>query len=758
MARTIIGQLLFGFKDNASGPAKASAASIDQSLRKIEAAQKRLAAAPWGAGMQKQLDSLKVAGKEMQFVQSDWARMHQSIKDRSLSKALARSEVSNWKTATVGAFAQVRAEATRTHSEVSKLGQVFKGGAAWLGKAALVSMGAYTTAYLGGVAARGGVSSWAERRREIFRQEMAGITPEERQQIFASSMNLSGRYGSVSTTEAMEMARTSRNLMGDTTRGGAILEDMVKGLVVLQSAKGLSAGSSEMMRLQKGLDNLGVNAGGELGIEQVKSVIEGFVRASQIEGMDLDVGQFWQFARRSKVAGSALSNEFLTTVAPILMQDMGADTAGNAVAMAYKAFVIGARDTAAKADIAAQKQLGIRSGPGRGELVDRQMFGENPYAWAKTYLVPALEKAGVDLTNDGEVTHAIAKLSRNSNATMLLTRMVTQSQQFEKSLDQIRRTQGFEAADRARQADPFLALQDFKNAWGDLAAAVGGEGSIVIGFLNNTADAVRAFAQTIEKNPMLQDALGTAGLVGGAAATGYAGYSLYKFLAAGPALTGAAVELTAAAAALKGAAGTDALDGSGGKKGRKGPGLFGWSLLSALPFALSGDTADGNDYLNATAEERQRMRDEARRVAEELSGPQTKSSTDNYTEFMRVVGAGSSGPLRRVGKRPRDLGTSTGNIPIPTGRPGPVPASFPDYSDVKAEAWQAGQEVREALSVTATPQVDTSSLQSAVSVARELRDLLNGIAANAEAAGAKARSSVQSRVNQIYSDAGGIPQ
>jgi hypothetical protein len=195
MARTIIGSLLFGFKDNASGPAKASAASIDQSLRKIEAAQRRLAAAPWGAGMQKQLDGLKVAGKEMAFVQSDWERMQKSIRDRSLSKALGRSEISNWKTATVGAFAQVRAEATRTHSEVSKLGQAFKGGAAWLGKAALVSMGAYTTAYLGGVAARGGVSSWAERRREIYRQEMAGLNPEERQQIFAQSLGLTSRYG-----------------------------------------------------------------------------------------------------------------------------------------------------------------------------------------------------------------------------------------------------------------------------------------------------------------------------------------------------------------------------------------------------------------------------------------------------------------------------------------------------------------------------------------------------------------------------------
>lgn len=763
MARTIIGSLLFGFKDNASGPAKASAASIDQSLRKIEAAQKRLAAAPWGAGMQRQLDGLKVAGKEMQYVQTDWERMQKSIRDRSLSKALGRSEISNWRTSTVGAFAQVRAEAARTHTEVSKLGQAFKGGAAWLGKAALVSMGAYTTAYLGGVAARGGVSSWAERRREIFRQEMAGISAEERQQIFSSSMDLTSRYGSVSTTQTMEMARTSRNLMGGTDRGNQVLENMVRGLAVLQSTKGVTAGTSEMQRLQKGMDNIGVNEAGTLGVEQVNAVIEGFIRASQIEGMDLDVGQFWQFARRSKVAGSALSNDFLTKIAPVLMQDMGADTAGNAHAMAYKAFVIGARDTAAKADIAAQKNLGIRSGPGRGELIDRQMFGENPYAWAKTYLVPALEKAGVDLTNDGEVTHAIAKLSRNSNATMYLTRMVTQMDQLDKNIELISGTQGLDSADLGRVRDPFVAFQDFKNAWGDLAAAVGGEGSSVIWFLNSTSDAIRSLSQAIEKNPMLQDAVGTGALVGGGAAAGFAGYSLYKFLAAGPALSAAAVALDGSAAALTRAAvaggAGDALDGAGGKKN-----LAKELGKAVVPIAIGVGVAAGTQELIT------RLAEDNAKGAYGMSSPRAAEREsmeawrryeasgefehDSFRGASARAGSGSGGPPTRGGRR-------RSGIPIPTPRPGslpligPIPASHPDYSDVKAEAWQAGQEVRDALSVTASPQVDTSSISSALSMARELSSVLDGIGAKANAAAAKVRSSVQSKVNQVYSDSAG---
>jgi hypothetical protein len=159
------------------------------------------------------------------------------------------------------------------------------------------------------------------------------------------------------------------------------------------------------------------------------------------------------------------------------------------------------------------------------------------------------------------------------------------------------------------------------------------------------------------------------------------------------------------------------------------------------------------------------MRDEARRVAEELSGPAPKPSVDNYTEFMRVVGAGSSGPPRRVGKRARDIGSSTGQTPIPSPRPSDVsapgisdfayPTPAPDFSSATSEAAQAGQQIKDSLSVTASPQVDTSSLQGAVNLARELMGLLRGVDAAASAAGAKAKSSVQGKVNQVYSDSGG---
>ncbi|MAY61549.1 MAG: hypothetical protein CML29_05000 [Rhizobiales bacterium] len=761
MARTLIGQLVLMLKDDASGRAKKAAEEIDQSLRRIETAQKRLAKAPWGQGMQKQLDGLKVSAREMQVVQRSWDRLQNHIQSNNLSKTLARSQISAWRAATVGELARVRAEADRTHSSMMKLSSVIKDGQNWLAKTALISMGGYTGAYLGGVAVRGGTAAWADQRREFFRQEMAGISPGERQKMLATSWNVTSAFPSVNVTEAMEMSRTSRNLMGDTDRGNSILEQMVKGLVVLQSAKGTDAATSEMQKLQKGLDNLGLNAGGKLGITQVKNVIEAFIRAAQVEGRDIDVGSLWQFARRTKVAGSALSPEFIGAVAPALMQDMGPDTAGNAIAMAYKAFVIGARDTAAKADIANQRALGLRTGPGRGELVGDEVFATNPYAWAKQYLVPALEKAGVDLTNDAEVTKAIAKLSRNSNATGLLTRLVTQREQIDKNIELYQQAIGTDAAPMARYKDPRVALEAFTSAWGNLAAAIGGEGSVVLGFLNSTADAVNALAKTVQENPDLQSAIGTAGLLGAGAGAIFAAKGVYSLLTAGTQLQVAAAQLQTAARTLGASGGAGIVGGGVGGKRTQGLGLWGF-LFGTIGAALAiksipDDPEEAQKFMEMNGERSKLWNDwltenfpwmDGGNVQRAYGDFHERNSTQNYAEFLRATGQGSGGPSRRLGRRGSGLGVSTGQIPTPTPRP--------DFDDAKAEAESAGQAIKQSLSVTASPQVDTSSLQSAVALAERLMGLLQGIGPAADQATARASARVQSRVDQVYGDQGVI--
>lgn len=777
MARTLIGQLILKGRDEATPEMRKAAAGISAAFNQIEASQKRFAAAAkfydpkatWGVGFQKQLETLKLTRSEMDRVRTSYSGLIAEMKAKGLSKALQKQEIAAWRTATVGHFAAVRAEAMSTQRAITGMSRTLRGMREWVGKAALVSMGAYTTAYLGGVAVRGGLGAWSDRRRELFRQDMAGLTTGDKAKIAARSQSLSSLYPSVGVTEGMEMGRTARNLMGSTDRGNQILDTLVKGLVVLQSSKGVDAGTSEMNKLQRGLDVLGVNAAGDMGIQQVRNVIEGAIRASQVEGRDFSVGDTFQFSRRASLAGTGFSPEFLANVAPAFIQQWGADVAGTAFQSAYKALVIGSNDNASKKNLAYQKELGIRQGPGKGELVDGKLYGENPYAWAKAYLIPALEKAGVDLADSTEVAKAVGKIARAGKAQQMLAQMVTQAEQFDKNIEQYQQAIGTGAADRARYEDPRVALEAFTSSWGHLAAAVGGKGSVVLGFMNGFTDVVNKLAQAVNDHPMVQGAVGYAGLAAAGGTAYLAGKSVYGLITAGTNLNVAAVELQGAAAALS-TGGTAGKIGAAGGAAAGATGIWGaikvgaagtaMGLWSALIQSL-GDTP-GDTYEEQVANQARYKKDlqnlfgiKDRRLSPGALGgavQQPSSSGDNnYADFMRASGYRSAGgPLGRNGPRGRSaysaLGGETGYDPVPSRRPAPaIPSPRPDFSDATAEAERAGQQIKDALSVTAAPHVDTSGMDAALAKARELRNLLNGIASRA------------ATINGAYSDYGVVP-
>jgi hypothetical protein len=566
MARTLIGQLVLTLRDNASREAKRAAADINGAFNSIERNQKRLAAAPWGVGFQRQLDALKLMPNEIRTVERTWTSLQQRLQSSSMNKALKTKEVAAWKTATVANFAAVRAEVDAMDRAHAKAHKNMLRRAQLASKPIIVAAGAYTGAYAAGLLLVGGVQSGANRQREYFRQDMAGMSAAEKQALASRSVQLSQRYTSVGMTETMELGRTARNLMGGTDRGNQILDTLVQGLAVLKSSKGVDAGSDEMNRLQRGLDILGVNAAGDMGVNQVKSVLEGVIRATQIEGRDFDVGSMFQFARRASASGTAMSPEFLANVAPAFIQQYGADVAGTAFQSAYKSFVIGANDSASKVNLDYQKELGLRSGPGKGELIAAELYSTNPYAWAKQYLVPALEKAGVDVTNNTEVTKAISKMTRNSKAAQLLAQMVTQLEQFDKNIEMYNQAQGLDAADRSRAKDPYAAGESFMNSLGALASAIGEHVyPVILPGLNGLTDWINTFAEAVRSNPQMATGLGIAGGVAAGGAAILAGRAVYGLITAGTSLNAAAIALQRAAVMQ---AGGGALgDLAGGKGG-----------------------------------------------------------------------------------------------------------------------------------------------------------------------------------------------
>ncbi|MER9961624.1 hypothetical protein NKJ72_11765 [Mesorhizobium sp. M0045] len=712
MARTLVGRLQLIVQAMGLGEAK----KVEGAMSSIERAAKRLSTAQWGQNFQRQLEKMALGAREIDVVRRSWDNLQKDIAGRGLTAALKKSEISAWKSATLGHFAQVRAGMRETEREANRISRGIQKAL----RPAYVMLGGYTGVYMTGVLGREAIGASAERQREYFRQRMAGIPQGEQDTIFQRSQQLSQKYPSVNITDIMEMARTARNTMGSTERGMEVLDRMVQGFVTLQSAKGIEAATTSLMGLMKGLDNLGTNAAGAEGVKNVNTLIDAFVKASQIEGNDFDVGSMWSFARRSRIAGPGLSPEFLATVAPAMIQDMGADGAGTALAMAYKSFVIGAGDNASKPNLAEQRRMGLRTGEGKGNLVDSDLFGTNPYAWVKKYLVPALQKDGVDINNDTAVAKAVSGLSRNSSATGLLTRLITQMPQIERLIGLYNRGMGTEAADAAAGQDPFVAYRGLQESLRNLSASVGETVMpVIVPALNALSGTINSFAEMVAKgDPRVLGGMGVLGAGVAAYGTWKVAAGIYGLITAGAALNSAAAALTAAAIAQGGGGVVGgAAAGAAGKKGIGAMLMNPWALG-----ALVGGAAVWKFIRDTSASNARDNR---------LPPPKVYSqgATQDRDNYHRMFdGVPFEGGWHRVGR---------GAAPPPG----------------VAEAKQAGAEMKDALSVTAMPTVDQSSIQAALAAARQLVATLT----QAATAAANAHSAVDAQIRRAHSDFGVVP-
>lgn len=613
MARTLVGILQILLKQDVTQKAPA----INAAIRSIEQQAARLGNSAWGAAFERQLDRLKITPAERAAIAASYDRLARDINGK-----ISRADLTAWRHGTLSHLTQVRAGLKETALQAKQMHAAISGAKTTAGnllKPGLVALGAYTGWYAAGIALREGFNAAGSRQREFFRQDMAGLNENEKAAIVAEAQRLTIAYPSVEMTNVMEMARTARNTMGTTSDGLAILEDMTRGLVTLQSSQGVDAGNESMMRLIRGLDNLGVNAGGELGLAGMREVIAGAIRAAQIEGGEIDVGQYFEFARRAKVAGPALSNEFLATTAATLMQDMTASGAGTAISSAYQAFVVGSSAVASKVNLAEQRRLGLRTGEGgpqgMGSLVDSALFGENPYQWVKKNLIPALTADGVNMEDETAIAQAVAKLSRNTMATGLLTRLVTQSPQVDRLIGMYDQAMGPEAADRARVEDPFVAMKGFTSSLANLSAALGEHVMpVIVPALNSLTDTINGVAAATRDASGLQVTLGSLAAViagFGALKIGTAAIGgIAALVTAGPSLQTAAVMLQGAATSL-GGQGVGDLAG-GGKKGGFLGNVGGWLAglgIAASPAILSELTTNSptsmDEYNRQVAEQGQ---------------------------------------------------------------------------------------------------------------------------------------------------------
>ena len=717
MAKTLIGQLVLRLR--AEGLNEAN--RVQQAMSEVEASARRLAstgAPSWGVAFQRQLNQLKLTKDELDEVQRSWVSLHDAIRTKKLTPDLRSNEISHWKTATVTQLATVRSEVDNHLREVERRAKEHAKRLDGIMRPAFVAMGGYTGAYLSGIMGMEALSASSERRREVFRYQMMGVPAAEQEQLFSSSEALGQKYPSVPITGVMEIHRSAYATMGSAERAIATAEAMLESLVVAQATNGPEAAARQLSLMIRGLDVLGVNEDSQIGIDQVRALIDAATKASQVDE-HFDPADYFAFARRAKVAGPAFSMDFLAR-APTYMQDLGADATGNALAMAFKGFVLEAVGSAGgKRYLQERERLGLRDENG---LVEAGLFGSDPDVWVQKHLVPALKRDGVNLDDGTAVAAAVGKLTGNTNASAILTRMITQREQTERWLRIMEQSMGLDAAPNVRFEDPFVGWKAFKSSLANLSSALTPIDTINAK-LNALADGINALAKAGEDNP-LAVALG----IGGA---GYGAYKGGQYLlgkasdafglkSSALALDGSAAALTRAAIALGGAGVLD------GKAPGKDPSVFGTPLMVALGSLLSlkGSTPE-NEYANAPEEERARMREEARRRAGELNLTRPQGFFDWFMGDFADPEFSLKDAMRidaGIARKPAE--------------------------DTKA----AGAELEDALDIRATPQVDTSEMDAAlartIGLARRLRNELSEIGS----AVSSATSNVGAELRRNYAD------
>lgn len=764
MAKTLVGMIVLKLQENVSKGAGAAAGALGrlgvavENLSKRGAGFNRLASdakklnddltrlgnAPWGARMQSQLERLGAGAKDIERVRAEWNRLISDINSKGLKKGAANREIANWRAATIGHFTAVRMEAERTKRSIANLM-----------KPVYTAAGLGTGAYVAGRLGRAGITASSELQREFFRQDMAGISEPDQAKLRARALELSNKYQSAGLVNTMTLGRSAYPMMGGMDRGLEVLEAMTKSFVTLQSAKGVDVAITELNGLLRGIDNLGKNEKGLVGVKDTIDIINGITKAVQMEGRDFDAGKLFQFARRAKIAGPQLSTDFIVSAAPVLMQDQTPEGFGTALSSAYKAFVIGASDSASGQDLGSQAALGLRDGfsfkkdrkgkdtktvETKGSLVGRELFATNPFEWTKQYLIPALERSGIDMTNDSQVTEAVARLSRNSLATGMLTRMILQRENIEKNMEFQKNAMGISAADKAAKSDPFVAYEGFLQGLSKLASSVGilATPTITAGLVG-LADGFNSIATAITgMDPEKMKSLGTAitalaGLTaaGGGAFLAVKGIMNVLALAnAGPKLILAADALTVAAGRLGAAAGIPGAPDVGGGKG-KGKGLLG-KLLNFAKSPAGAGLAVGGALIGAMEYYGDEPRPDGSPTKRAASSVRAQLLADRASALK-----GSDEDLDRgETNRQRALGASSESV---------------DQAVRKAE--QAGQKIESSLSVTAKPNVDTSSLENTLNITQQIEAALSRIGAAARGV----QSQIGDALRSTYSDYGVSP-
>lgn len=599
MARTLVGRLQLIVQAMGLGEAK----KVEGAIKGIERAAKSLSSAPWGQNFERQIHKMALSAKELDQVKRSWDNLQKDIAGRGLAAALRKSEISAWKTATIGNLAAVRAQMLSTERRALSLGKALKGAI----RPAYIMAGGYTGAYLAGNLGREALTAASESRRVMAEAKYAGLSEAEQRSIKERAQKLAADYR-MSFSSVFDMLKETVLSMPSLDAAMKASDANARAMLVFNNSLGEGAGVAGVRNFAKSMDLLE-----RLDPAQYTRMLDGFLKMQQILGRDIDPDAYFQAVKYSRAGGKVGSDDFMSIYLPMLIAETGGANAGNSIRAGFDQFVVG---KASKKALAAQRRYGLRDD--NDILVNEKDFGENPIKWIYDTLLPALNKQGFNKDNKVELARVIGELSSNRLASdQLIGAILNQEQVFRYLEKRVPNAAGLKAADDIQNDNSFAAWRGFKDALENLSTSIMPMEQIGAG-LNRFADTINAFNKKVrEGDPRV---LGGAGILGAGIAA-YGGWKvamgIWGLITAGASLQTAATMLQAAAIAQGGGVGGAA--GATAKSGGSWLSLLGFGSLAGL---AAGSLNLAQSSWLQTAEERARN---ARNAA----------GTTNYLEQRR---------------------------------------------------------------------------------------------------------------------------
>jgi len=313
---------------------------------------------------------------------------------------------------------------------------------------------------------------------ERAQMRQAGWTKGEMKTAEHRANRLAAEWG-VSPASAMNIIREGRPTFGGDLR--QTLANVPDFFAVLTAMRQKNPKASEEENNRQ-LGNI-IKAGEIMGYSgdpaKMRQYADFMTKMTQVHGSALRGEEILNFAKSGKTAASGASFDFLQSVLPTMLPELGGDRLGTALMTLRQALVGGKMKKRAAENLA---NLGIVDPAGFISTDDADVKGvkpdavkgskileKNPLEWVKSVLLPAMNAKGI---SPRDQSSTLSTLFSDRNAEYIVNLMLEQMQRLEKDRATVDAALGLNGTKLALKDDAYLALGGVKAGIQNAGAAV----------------------------------------------------------------------------------------------------------------------------------------------------------------------------------------------------------------------------------------------------------------------------------------------